>query len=414
MSRHSDGVSESAVAESSARRTPSRRPKRLLSCLAVGIALLLGLRFTVRRWSEAAHLPHLTDFNDFFLPAGEHIADGSSPYRVAGYVHPPLTALVTAVISQLHQHQILVWTTLSAAAAFVAPVVLTLAMGRGPSGVKYAVLLAGAFVTLLASRPTMRVFFLGQTDFFILLWLGIGLWCVTAHRSGGAGFAIGMAAAIKAWPVIFVLTAVRAGGSRRRFLLGAAIPIVLCAAAAILIDGARGLVDMVTRPISNANQDLTSYSTFGAGKALFSDESQVQPITHSPVLQWALTAGLTAFVLALLAITLVRQTDPVVQYLTTIALCLLLIPVSQFPYLIFALPLVWAYGRDVLRHPRDLWAWACLLLGLAFWYFCFFRVPSAVGGLITSEAFILQFGSELVLVAGSALLPILRARLSKS
>lgn len=150
-----------------------------------------------------------------------------------------------------------------------------------------------------------------------------------------------------------------------------------------------------------ANQGITSYSALGAGEALFSDASPlVASLTSSPPLMWITTIVLTIVFIAFLMLALVKL-DPVPALLCTVAFVLLLIPTSQFPYQILALPILWFWAAQVCQHPRDLLRWAPLAIS-AIWWFCYFfwtpqlAAPAGEHVVVTAGSYLLQFGTTAI------------------
>lgn len=374
---------------------------RWIGVAGLVVAAALGFVLTVRRWSDAAGLDRLTDFDGFFLPAARSIRAGGSPYDVEGYVHPPLTALAAALVDWVADKPIPLWVALLGVAAYTGTTLFVLVLSRGlPLGFR-AGMLAWAFITLLASRPGDRIFFLGQTDFFILLWLAVSLWAAQSERHRLVGFGLGMTALIKTWPVVFGVWIMRRGQERRlQVLAGAAIPATFAVLTALFTGGRDALAAMIRTPFLHADQGITSYSGFGLGKALFSDRSQVVPLVESPTLQWTTTLVVTVVVLGVLALNLRCVRDRDGQFVATVALCLLLIPVSQFNYLILALPVLWYWAAQVLHRRTDALAWAGLVTSSIFWFACFYLTPELaapdlaqgrVGVIITTQSFLVQW-----------------------
>ena len=120
-------------------------------------------------------------------------------------------------------------------------------------------------------------------------------------------------------------------------------------------------------------------------------------MTNSPALMVATTIVLSVVFLAFL-VTALRRLDPVLALLCVVAFVLLLIPTSQFPYQILALPILWYWGAQVCRSPRDPLRWAPLVIS-GMWWFCFFfwtpqlAVPGSREAVVSTGSYLLQFGT---------------------
>ncbi|MGJ6979546.1 glycosyltransferase 87 family protein [Aestuariimicrobium soli] len=382
---------------------------------AVGVAL----RFPVKRFWEETQSDYHPDFDFYFLPAGQAILRGESPWTVTGYVHPPVTALLAVASDLLPGDD----PYIGFLAALVLTGTLVCALAVWPLSARLrvwqqATVLVGASVTLWSSRPTIRMLFLGQTDIVILLGIMLSAALCVWGRAGFSGAALTLGAWVKLWPGISLVWLLRRRlPDRRRAVLAAAASLGVMVVSALAFGGPRAILQWIRGVRDLANQGGTSYSALGAGEALFSDVSPyVQSLTVSPTLVILTTVLLSAVAVALIALCLWWVDDAVITLLSLVPLCLILLSVSQYTYQMLALPLAWYWASTVLAEPRQPRHWVALVAAGAWWLAMFAWVPSVDHlhedgtPVLTSGAYLLQFGAFLGFLAVSVLVAVLDAR----
>ena len=97
---------------------------------------------------------------------------------------------------------------------------------------------------------------------------------------------------------------------------------------------------------------------------------------------------------------------------------ILLLPVSHYFYVLYAVPTLWWWGAQVLHRPRPARAWIAFGV-LAAWWIVVFRVPPAGDGFMTTSwpSLLLIFGASAIAVtvsavAAASLKPVTRRRRS--
>jgi alpha-1,2-mannosyltransferase len=153
------------------------------------------------------------DFS-IYLWGGDAVADDARLYLEQGYAHwftySPFAATVFAVLAAMPVVLARVlWQLASVAALAVAVTVAYRLCGRRPLPVEVATLTAAA----LLLEPVYHTLYQGQINLILMALILVDVWLVAQGRR--AGFAIGIAAAIKLTPAIFavmlLLTGRRAG-----------------------------------------------------------------------------------------------------------------------------------------------------------------------------------------------------------
>ena len=166
---------------------------------------------------------------------------------------------------------------------------------------------------------------------------------------------------------------------------------------------------MIRAPFTGAEQPfLAANSVWGLPRVMFSDTPVAEPLIESPAMRIVTTVVLVVWVAALGVVTLVRPGPPVISLFNVTFLVILVLPVSHYFYVIYALPALWWWAARVLERPRSAIAWIVLSV-LALWWIVVFRIaPAGDGFMITTWPSLLRiFGACLVAatvsVAGAAI-----------
>jgi alpha-1,2-mannosyltransferase len=367
---------------------------------AAAIAAVLG----VQRFASAA-FDGQTDLEGFFIPAAQAISAGRSPYSVEGYFYSPLVALLLAPAAN-DPHATVYWTALRIAAGITACVVTAIACAPRGAWLRAGVVACLALVTLLWSWPVTFDLWAGQVELLVLLALGTSALAETRRLRFLTGFALGIAAVVKTWPALFALWLVRSGARHRgREWLGILAAAALAVALTLATAGLPGLSDLIVKPLSGGDQPLlAANSVWGMPRLLFSETPMGEPLADSPILMLVLTALLATWVLALAVIAILRPGPPVVALYNIAFLVILLLPVSHYFYVLYALPALWWWGAHVLDRPRPAGAWVVFAVLVA-WWLVVFRIPPAGDGFMTTTwpSLVRIFGACLVAVTVSVI-----------
>lgn len=381
-----------------ARPTAPPRPKRW-EIAVFAVTLVVGGRFALKRLGEGFRNDFFPDFDPFFLPAARAILAGDSPYTVYGYVHPPMTAAIVAVLESLPGRAVEPWLALQTVAASGSCILLVWTFTPGMRLWLRSALLAFAFVTLLSTRTTLRVYYMGQSDFLVLLGLAM---CVFAFRRGRpywAGVALGLPAMVKLWPALFCVWVFSRGlSSRRAIVMGVTSTGLATIAMTMVWGGVGGVADLLGAAARLSNQGTTSFSALGAAEGLFSDASADAEALHvSTTLLWLSAAALTLIFLGGLFVALRKLEDHVLGLLCVVAFVLLLIPVSHFVYQISALPILWYWAARLPRLRADPLVLVPFLTSSIWWFVYFYWTPvqahwAGPGTVVTTGSYLAQFG----------------------
>lgn len=182
--------------------------------------------------------------------------------------------------------------------------------------------------------------------------------------------ALGLAAALKTWPLILLVApAWRGRDPFWRLVRGAgAVGVALLVAVAVLL-GPEELWRWGRATVSGSSQTVVHTGLLGVGRQLFSANTAVAPLQLSPALATLSTVVALLFGLALVAAAVLRGSDPDLRFWNVVATVVLVLPVVHFVYWLVALPLVWVRAAHLLRHPRaGLSAWLPFGLLLAWWW----------------------------------------------
>ncbi len=184
---------------------PERRPagggrvmrRRALAASYAALVLELGLAI----WYAAADNPF--DLN-VYLWGGRAVAGDTRLYlaQVAQhwFTYPPFAAVLFAPVASVPVLAARVLWELATIASFAAACVITLKLAgyRAPGTVLATVVAAG-----LLLEPMYHTLYLGQVNLFLLALILADVW--RAARGRPAGIGVGVAAAIKLTPAIFIL-----------------------------------------------------------------------------------------------------------------------------------------------------------------------------------------------------------------
>lgn len=347
--------------------------------LVVVVAVVLG----VQRY-KAGIAEQQPDFEGFFLPAARAVVAGGSPYQVEGYFYSPLVALILVPVA----HSSIAteyWTVLRVIAGVGACVLAGMACAPRGNWTRAGIVTAGSLVTLLWSWPTTLDVWAGQVQLLVLLTLcAAALAEIRGHRFL-AGLALGAGAMIKTWPGLFTLWLVRKGAMRRgRQWLGVATAAAIAIGLTLLTAGIPGLRDLVVGSLSGGDQPLlAANSVWGLPRILFSATPVATPLIESSPLQGLLTVVLLLWVVTLGVIALVRPGPSFVALFNIAFVVILLLPVSHYFYVLYALPVLWWWGAHLMSSPRSWMAWVAVGT-LLVWWVVVFRVPPAGDGFMTT------------------------------
>lgn len=344
---------------------------------------LLAVALGVQRFNSAA-FDGQPDFDGFFLPAAQAIIAGDSPYSVRGYFYSPLVAILLVPVAD-DPRATLYWTALRIAAGIAACVVTALACTPRGAWLRAGLVACGALVTLLWSWPSTFDLWAGQVELLVLLALGVSAFAETRRLRFLAGFALGVGAVVKTWPALFALWLLRSGlRDRGRQWLGLVGAAVLAIALTLLTAGIPGLWDMIAQPLSGGDQPLlAANSVWGLPRIMFSETPMAEPLTVSPLLMVAATGILAIWVVALGVIALVRPGPSVIALYNIAFVVILLLPVSHYFYVLYALPTLWWWGARLFEDPRSARVWAIFGV-LVLWWVIVFRIPPEGDGFMTT------------------------------
>jgi hypothetical protein len=298
------------------------------------------------------------------------------------------------------------WTALRIAGGIAACVVTALACTPRGAWLRAGVVTCFALVTLLWSWPVTFDLWAGQVELLVLLALGASALAETRRLRFLTGFALGMGAVVKTWPALFALWLVRSGARHRgREWLGILAAAALAVALTLVTAGFPGLSDMIVKPLSGGDQPLlAANSVWGMPRVLFSETPMAEPLADSPALRLALTTFLATWVLALAAIAILRPGPSVAALYNIAFVVILLLPVSHYFYVLYALPALWWWGAHVLDRPRSARGWVVLAVLLT-WWLVVFRIPPAGDGFMTTTwpSLVRIFGASLVALTVSVI-----------
>lgn len=331
------------------------------------------------------------DLSTFFLPAAQAIVAGGSPYDVHGYFYSPLVALLLAPFSD----QVWVqeyWILLLILAGIAAGVLCAIAFTPRTAPAHAGVLAGFAVVTLLWSWQASLDLWLGQTEYLVMLSLAATALLTARHRPVWGTAALSIAAVIKTWPALFLVWILRRGArSRGREWMVISLVGALTALLTLAIAGPRGVIDMVTAPFVGANQPtLAALSAWGLPRVLFSSTPVATPLWESPAAQIVLTVLLVTVIVALVFLVLRHPGHDVIAMFNIVFLVVLLLPVSHYFYMMYALPTLWWWTSRVLRSPRSRLAWTAWGVLMVWWVVVFRIEPDGNGATTTTWEWVVR------------------------
>ena len=268
--------------------------------------------------------------DSFFFPAARKIAEGHSPYEVAGYVYSPLYA-ISARAPRPPSQAAAIATAATIIAGILACWIAGFASTRGLPLWKRGLVVDLAVVSLLWNANTRSTLLQLNSQFLVLLCLVIAGF--TARFK--SGFALGLSAAFKTWPVVSVLWLLIGKPHRIHRLTGFLAAGCLTVLMAIGVGGSRGPWDMLAAATGAADQNASAYSVPGAARVLFQHNSfVVRPLVDSSLLHRS-TLVVGYLMLALLAaMVLLRPGSRALSLFNLLSLLLLSLPVSHNTYLV--------------------------------------------------------------------------------
>ena len=173
------------------------RQKKVLFVALSSLGLLAALLINV-----AVALPYVrtadTDFTRYVV-AARHILGGKSPYQVPDYDYPPLLAVLLVPFASLDLHLLhWLWLTCNVAASFATAFIFAKRWGATPET------WAAVSITWGTLGALPQNLALGQVNPLLLLLMAIW-WTERERRPARAGLLLGVAAALKIWPVLLFL-----------------------------------------------------------------------------------------------------------------------------------------------------------------------------------------------------------------
>ena len=307
----------------------TRRLRLAQACLA-GVtlsALLVGslppLAYTKDLQQEYLTAWALRDGIDIFTPVSQ-LSARYFPAPTDTFPHPnphpPVLALIGIPLTVLPFPAVVVlW--------LVFNVALLAAVGR------WLGFSVPGSLALAAWPPLLSVLSIGQFELLTLALAMLGWRAAAARRDWRAGLWLGCAAAIKMYPVFFLVPfAVR---RRTRIVLAAGAVIIASQLGSLLVVGRPGLVRYYTEilpAVSNHYMHtVLNAAPYGAMLRLFGGASDVAPLIHAPGVVLPLTLAFSLFACAAL-VTLAPEAAPVAV--------LVALPAVWNYYVVLALPQV--------------------------------------------------------------------------
>ena len=311
------------------------------------------------------------DLYTYFLAAARAMREGSSPYAVEGYFYTPFVAIVLAPLADVPWAQT-AWTIAMLAAACGLACFASLACTPRWPSYHRAWLFVIAIVSLLWSWPITMEFFLGQVNLFVGLAIALAAYFASRGRSFSAGMGLGLAAAIKTWPVFLLLWVLRRGArARMRTVLAVALWGAVMVVLALSFGGGSTLATMITSPFRGTNQDVLAYSVWGLGQALFGGIQDFTPLVVSPVARGVVAIVLAIAVVALLVVVLRHPGADVISLYNIVFVVILLMPISHQVYVLLPLPALWWWIAEAARSPKTTLNWVVVAVLTGWWVICF-------------------------------------------
>ena len=278
------------------------------------MAVVLGAVLGAQDYRFAMNFHGRYDMDSSFFPAARKIAEGHSPYEVAGYVYSPLYAILLAPLVR-HPQAAAIATAATIIAGILACWIAGFASTRGLPLWKRGLVVDLAVVSLLWNANTRSTLLQLNPQFLVLLCLVIAGF--TARFK--SGFALGLSAAFKTWPVVSVLWLLIGKPHRIHRLTGFLAAGCLTVLMAIGVGGSRGPWDMLAAATGAADQNASAYSVPGAARVL---------LHRSTLVVGYLMLALLA------AMVLLRPGSRALSLFNLLSLLLLSLPVSHNTYLV--------------------------------------------------------------------------------
>jgi hypothetical protein len=289
---------------------------------------------------------------------GHAVAHGTQLYLGSSgpnyFTYPPLAAALFAPIALLPSALAQVLWELASVAALAVAACATLKLARWrPARVEIAAVTA---VSLLL-EPVYHTLFNGQINLILMAIVAVDVWSVSEGRRGG-GVGVGIAAALKLTPGIFIVLFLLA--RRTRAAVTAAVTFLACGLIGYLVaPGASRLY--WTRYFYDTKRVYPAYignqSIYGAAIRIFDGPGHVG-LWYLPLTIVAAVAGLGS------AAVFARCHDWLRAMAVTGVTGLLVSPVSWTHHWVYVVPALIALARDGKR-ARIAAAGAFLLFGLA-------------------------------------------------
>jgi len=346
-----------------------------LAVVVVFAAIYNALDFRIYMWGGHAVLH---DSRLYLAPAYGHWFT-YSPF--AAMVFVPVAALPLAVARVL-------WDLVSVAALAWSCVLILKLAGRPPS----RLMVAGVVAAAMALDPVWETLFLGQVNLILLALILTDIWLVSRGSPGLAvGAGVGLAAAIKLTPAVFIVFFLLAG--RTRAAVVAAATFVLC-----------GLAGFAVAPhASTLYWEHLSHDTRRVGAPYISNQSPYAAAIRIAGGQghigwWWIGVSLAFAAVGLaVATVLVRRGDWLAATAVTGATGLLISPISWAHHWVWVLPALALLLRAGYRVAA---AAGYLLFSVApFWF-----TPHAAGPREYGFHWLLTLVANCFLIAGLAFL----------
>jgi len=277
------------------------------------------------------------DFHVYAL-GGHAVLDGNALYtfqwRGHGFTYPPFAALGFLPFAHLPLPVArLLWDATSFAALVVAVRATHVLAGRRATPSEIAATVAGG----LLLEPVWHTFFLGQVNLLLLAAVLLDVQRLAAGRTAGIG--IGLAAAVKLTPAIFIVLLVLA---RRRRSAALAAGTALAATIAGALADPRGSWQYWTHYVADVGR---------VGRITYASNQSLDALAHragAPA-EWAVAGAVVAIAGLLAAAALARRGDWLAAAAGTGVTGLLLSPISWSHHWVWVIPSLAVLVRDGRR-----------------------------------------------------------------
>jgi alpha-1,2-mannosyltransferase len=309
--------------------------KRIYGVLAAEVAVVAA--------AAVAYNP--LDFS-IYLWGGEAVADDARLYLEQGYAHwftySPFAALVFAILAAFPAIAVRVMWQLASVAALAGSIAIALRLsGRRLVAAEVAAFTAAA----LLLEPVYHTLYQGQINLILMALALLDVWLVSQGRR--AGYAIGIAAAIKLTPAIFVVMLLATG---RRTAVRAALTVtatfLACGLAGFLVapEASRLYWSGLFHDISRVGVPyISNQSPLGAAARIMNG------VDHVGLWLAALSLAIGAAGLAL-AVAYARRNDWLAAAATTGVTGLLVSPISWTHHWVWVVPALIVLFHDGRRY----------------------------------------------------------------